>query len=263
MLVTLGVALLAAGGIKWVLERGIDGSKVGWIWLPVAALTLFEFLPVPYPTLPGKVPQAACRLTSDSTHPIVLNLPLGRCDGIGMVGDFDAAALLMQTAHHRPIIGGYVPRMTAMDRGAFEEGILGNLVLVQATASSPSPVEPRAEVVKDWVRRLAARGHPALKLLKLVAGEERIQRIVNPPDSPTTQRELQPLSPASASVEADRLGIGHIVAINPTRPQVRAALEYLQGLLDLSLLDGDGNFAFYRVNYPPAIAGPGSSGVAD
>ncbi|KPL07065.1 hypothetical protein AMJ86_06080 [bacterium SM23_57] len=248
MLVTLGAALLVAGGIKWLLENKRCGKKFKWLWIPVSVWIIFEFLPIPYPTLTAHIPKQAHQLPMDPLHPVVLNLPLGRGDGFGRIGDYDVSALLLQTAHHRPIIGGYLTRMRSVDKSALKNGVLGDILHIQSGKLKSSPMNPRSERIREMVRKWYVQRHPLIHLLEIVAGKEKIQRILHASNHRREKPEII-LHPESVVSEFDRLGVGYIIAISPSQPHVSVVLDYLSKSLDLSLLSEEGKYVFYRVNY--------------
>jgi len=251
VLVYLGIALLAAGGAKWLLEQKIANRRIEWLSIPIIALILFEFIPIPYPTLIATVPKQVYDLPLDVEHPAILNLPLGRGDGFRTVGEFDTRELLLQTVHHRPVIGGDVARMRAQDTAILEEGLLANVIQVQSLNLSQRASNLRGEGIKDVIRSWGIKGNPIIKVLRLVVGEKKMQQILNSP--PANQpHEIEPLARDQAMAEADRLGIGYVIAIDVSRPEVRAALDYLSHELDLTPIGVEGEFAYYKVNYHSA-----------
>lgn len=83
-----------------------------------AAVTLlaFELLPVPRTLHSGAVPDAYRFIASDPRQGRVLELPGGIRDGTSSLGDFSAATMFYQTLHERPILGGYLSRVSDLRR---------------------------------------------------------------------------------------------------------------------------------------------------
>ena len=111
VMVNLAIAILTA----------LAASQYRWRarWQPVAllALILFETIPSPAPIQPLPMPDAVDRrLAGDSNPGAVAELPVGLRDGFGEVGRFGNAALIHQMWHERPIVGGFVARLSASVR---------------------------------------------------------------------------------------------------------------------------------------------------
>jgi hypothetical protein len=251
VLVTLGMGLLAAGGLKWLMESGKLKRFLKWAWIPAILVVLLEYLSFPYPLIPVTMPKSASQLEVDPAHPAVLNLPVGRADGLGGIGEFDANSLMLQTVHGKPIIGGYLTRMRALDRAVLEEGVLSNIVLLQSSQLESHPADGRSQKIRNMIKKWAKENHPLYKVVQLIAGKDRIAKIISPAP-PAAVQKMEMVDSQSARTQFDDLGIGYIIAIHPSRAQVRAGLDYLSGLLDLTSLGSKGEYAFYRVNYFPS-----------
>ena len=101
IVVSLAMAVLAA---LWVRTRR---PAVGWV---LCAVAMVEQLACPVPLV--EVPRrAADEALSRRESGAVLELPFGYRDGFGMRGRFDETALLGQTVHHKPIVGGSLSRV--------------------------------------------------------------------------------------------------------------------------------------------------------
>ncbi len=98
IMVMLVIALLAAWGLRWLLQRGLAGRGVG---LLLSTLLLFEFLPAPYPLSLPDTPAWYATLAADKRPGALLNLPMN-WDRPGY--------LLYQTVHQKPLAVAYISR---------------------------------------------------------------------------------------------------------------------------------------------------------
>ncbi len=107
----LGLSLLFA----FALEAGLAaGGRKRWLGaMALVAAVAFEVLPAPRTLYSAAVPDvyriiAASR--EDSGR--ILELPTGIRDGTSSLGDFNASAQFFQTRHGRPLLGGYLSRVS-------------------------------------------------------------------------------------------------------------------------------------------------------
>jgi hypothetical protein len=110
----LGLSLLAAFALARLRERGHWRSA--WIAPLVAALLAFELLPAPRPLHSAAVPDVYSLVAADATYDEVgrlLELPTGVKDGTSSAGNFSALSSYFQTSHRRPMIGGYLSRVSS------------------------------------------------------------------------------------------------------------------------------------------------------
>jgi hypothetical protein len=104
VVVQLAVAVLGAMAV----------SSWNWTAPRVAALTAFlvmEGLAAPYPLYRLPAADAVDRILRASGAGIVVELPTGTRDGFGEWGRFDQRALVHQTLHGQPLVGGAVSRV--------------------------------------------------------------------------------------------------------------------------------------------------------
>ncbi len=71
----------------------------------------FELLPVPRTLYSAEIPAIYRTIAADPRPVRVLELPFGVRDGLSSVGDFSAASQFHQTAHGKPLVGGYLSRV--------------------------------------------------------------------------------------------------------------------------------------------------------
>jgi hypothetical protein len=81
------------------------------------------------------VPSLYTQLKDAALPGAVCELPLGLRDGFGETGAFDSAVLFAQTIHERPIVGGFVARLSPdIARGYQATPVLGSLLRLSAGA---------------------------------------------------------------------------------------------------------------------------------
>jgi hypothetical protein len=106
VVVQLAAAILAAG----VVARRAPQSTGGAGWL---LFLIIESFPHPTPLLSLPRPDAVDASIAASPVPgAVLELPAGMRDGFGMIGFFDHRTLIHQMRHERPVVGGFVARLS-------------------------------------------------------------------------------------------------------------------------------------------------------
>ncbi len=95
---------LAALGRRYPARRSAIQAAIG------LALVL-ELLPAPRTLHAVRVPAIYQVIAADAREVRVLELPFGISDGLLSIGNFSAAALVHQTVHQKPVIGGYLSRI--------------------------------------------------------------------------------------------------------------------------------------------------------
>jgi len=108
MLVISVIFALALGALVQRFPR-----RRGWILAGGALLLVLELLPVQRPLFDARVPGIYDRIAADPRNIRVLELPFGVRDGLSSFGDFSPATLVHQTRHGKPLIGGYLSRVSA------------------------------------------------------------------------------------------------------------------------------------------------------
>jgi hypothetical protein len=85
-------------------------------WLVTAAIgaaLLFELAPLPRPLYSAEIPGVFKTIADDPRDVRVLELPTGIRDGTSSTGQYSAAAQFHQTLHGKPLVGGYLSRVSA------------------------------------------------------------------------------------------------------------------------------------------------------
>ena len=107
----LVVAVLFGAALHWLGRRWPHRRRA--IVAAVAALLFIELLPAPRPVYSAAVPQIYNHIAAvrdDSVR--VLELPFGVRDGTRSVGNFTARSQYFQTVHRKPLVGGYLSRVS-------------------------------------------------------------------------------------------------------------------------------------------------------
>jgi hypothetical protein len=73
---------------------------------------LFELSPVPRLLYSASVPAFYTRVALDPRDVTLMELPVGVRDGTSSVGDFTARSQFFQTVHGKPLVGGYLSRVS-------------------------------------------------------------------------------------------------------------------------------------------------------
>jgi hypothetical protein len=110
IVVILGVSMLFAGalshlGDRWPRRRPLLLSAM-------ALGLLFELSPVPRLLYSASVPAFYTRVALDPRDVTLMELPVGVRDGTSSVGDFTARSQFFQTVHGKPLVGGYLSRVS-------------------------------------------------------------------------------------------------------------------------------------------------------
>lgn len=106
----LGTSVLMAGslaaiGARWPERRRLIGAVV-------AVLLVFELWPAPRTLYSAEISPIFDRIAADPRPVRVLVLPFGVRDGTWEAGNFRPRSLYNQTRHGKPIIGGYLSRVS-------------------------------------------------------------------------------------------------------------------------------------------------------
>ena len=129
VVVYLALAILAAIGTAW-LARQDRSRNVLALSLVLLALECAPAAPSVYRL---HVPSLYTQLKDASLPGAVCDLPLGLRDGFGETGAFDSEALFAQTIHERPIVGGFVARLSPdITRKYLATPVLGSLLRLSA-----------------------------------------------------------------------------------------------------------------------------------
>jgi hypothetical protein len=115
----LGLAVLTAAALAALARR--DPRRRSRVLAVASALLALELLPVPRTLYAVDVPAVYHTIGADPRPVRVLSVPAGIRDGLSSLGDFSATSQLYQTAHGKPLIGGYLSRVPAATKRAYRE----------------------------------------------------------------------------------------------------------------------------------------------
>ena len=138
VVVVLMVAMLGAMTIAHL--RRTHGSRTT-VAVALAALVL-DFWPA-HPSIPVERPAIYDTLASEPPG-VVLEIPLGLRDGFGERGALNHHALVFQTVHGHPQMGGFVARLSSRVESAYEhDPIVGPILAL--SEGKPAAEAPSAE----------------------------------------------------------------------------------------------------------------------
>jgi hypothetical protein len=121
VLAVLGLSILFAAALS-ALARGMSEWKVRPAYVRTFSVALvlalvIELLPAPRVLYSAEVPEVYQLITATTDEAgRVLELPTGMRDGTSSMGRFNPASQYFQTRHHRPLVGGYVSRVSPWRR---------------------------------------------------------------------------------------------------------------------------------------------------
>lgn len=142
VMVYLAVAMLVAIALAAQPRR-----RVAWL---LAALVFIEVLPIELPLLALDRPPVYSALARMPPGAL-LEIPFGVRDGFGELGRFDSRVLYYQTIHAKPLVGGFVARLSPNLAARYHESpALGVLLTLSAggTLAHTARDAARDEVTK-------------------------------------------------------------------------------------------------------------------
>jgi hypothetical protein len=111
ILVLLGIAAAMASALHAMVLRRPAARR--WTLSVITCLLFVELLPAPRAVYSAAIPSIYRTVAADPRPEVaVLELPFGLRDGTMSVGNFTARTQFYQTAHHKPILGGYLSRVS-------------------------------------------------------------------------------------------------------------------------------------------------------
>lgn len=152
----LGLSLLFAMALQALWRRKAAPARA-WVVAIVLVLAV-ELLPAPRALHSAAVPAVYDMIAASPWNPDdsgrLLELPTGVRDGTSSMGNFSPAAPFFQTRHRRPMIGGYLSRVSGWRKRTYR-----NLPMLRAlfTLSEGRPLP------EDWAREAYAFRHTFLR----------------------------------------------------------------------------------------------------
>jgi hypothetical protein len=137
----LAAAVLFATALEWIGRR-YPGRRRHVLAL-VAVLLVAELLPAPLTLHSAAVPRFYEQVAAAPEDVRVLELPTGVSDGTMSVGNFSGRYQFFQTAHGKPLIGGYLSRVSE-DRVSMLRRIevINALLVLSEGGTLPAAGEP-------------------------------------------------------------------------------------------------------------------------
>jgi hypothetical protein len=153
IVVALGVSVLFATalthlGRRWPQRRRIVLACVG-------IAMLFELLPAPRPLYSASVPAFYTRVAQDRRDVTLMELPVGVRDGTWSVGNFTARSQFFQTVHGKPLIGGYLSRVSRRRFVEMRQDVLLDALITLSEGGTLDRERESALVARgpDFIRR--------------------------------------------------------------------------------------------------------------
>jgi hypothetical protein len=144
----MGFCMLLASALVAITSRAPHRRRL--ILSIVAAALAFELLPAPRTLYSAEIPAVYRTIAADPRPVRVLDLPFGIRDGLSSTGDFSAASQFYQTLHGKPLIGGYLSRVSNQRKVSYRRLPVRSALI---TLSERRPLSARQA---DRARRAAA-----------------------------------------------------------------------------------------------------------
>ena len=130
----LAVTVMFGAALCWMGRRW-PRQRLALLAL-VGGLVLFELWPVPRKLYSARIPKVYAEITAAPDNVRVLHLPFGVRDGNSSEGNFRPSWQFFQTAHGKPLIGGYLSRVSRQRKTEIRsEPVLGALMALSEGTS--------------------------------------------------------------------------------------------------------------------------------
>jgi hypothetical protein len=136
VVVALGTAVLFAFALRALFARL---GRRAVLALAVGAALLFELAPAERELHPADIPSFYAKIAADPRPVSVLELPYGVRSGASNVGDFSAYTMFCQTAHGKPIVGGYLSRVSDRHERAYRRNKMADALLRLSAGETLTP----------------------------------------------------------------------------------------------------------------------------
>jgi hypothetical protein len=146
VVVVLGVAMLLAGALDDLSRRYPRHRRR--LVIGTLLLAIVELMPVPRQIYPATFPSIYTTIRNDPRQVTVIELPTGMLDGLSGLGKYSAISQFFQTAHGKPIVGGYLSRVSDARKSYLTTRPLLS-ALVKGSAGDPLTPEVRASALAD------------------------------------------------------------------------------------------------------------------
>jgi len=143
----LGLCLLFAYSLETIVGRLRLTSRATRYSLmsAIAVALILELIPAPRRLYSAAIPDVYQLLaTKDQTLGALLELPTGILDGTEMIGSFSASSQYYQTMHGRPLVGGYLSRVSRWTKAENERSPMLNAIFALSAGRNVTPDETSA-----------------------------------------------------------------------------------------------------------------------
>jgi len=140
----LGIAILFATALVALTRR--YPAKRRLIVTTVGALLLFELLPAPRPIYSAEIPHIYQQVKDAPGDIRLLELPVGARDGTSSVGNFTARSQFYQTFHEKPLVGGYLSRVSRKRIDAMRSNAMIDALIVLSEGGD-IPADTKARLI--------------------------------------------------------------------------------------------------------------------
>lgn len=137
----LAAVVVFATALEWVGRR--YPARRRQMLAVVAVLLVAELVPAPLTLHSAAVPRFYEQVAAAPEDVRVLELPTGISDGTGRVGNFSARYQFFQTAHGKPLIGGYLSRVSEDRVSTLRKiEVINALIVLSEGGTLPAAAEP-------------------------------------------------------------------------------------------------------------------------
>lgn len=143
----LGLAIMLAGALAALGERWPQRRRA--ITALVAVLLAMELWPAPRTLYSAEISRVYATIAQDPREVRVMTLPFGVRDGTSSIGNFRPRSQFNQTVHAKPLIGGYLSRISSrrIEKMRAEHPTLA--VLMKMSEPRPLTAEDKATLLGD------------------------------------------------------------------------------------------------------------------
>lgn len=139
IIVMLGVAAMFAAALVALAQRYPQQRRR--LLITVGLCAAVELMGAPRPLFSAAVPDVYTTIAADPRNVRVLDLPFGMLDGLSAVGDFNAAAQYYQTFHEKPLLGGYLSRVSERSKDLYQSLPIMRALMTLSERRALSPAD--------------------------------------------------------------------------------------------------------------------------
>ena len=153
IVVILGISMLFAAAVTYLGDRWPRRRRL--LLSAVAIALLFELLPAPRPLYSASAPAFYARVTQDRRDVTLMELPVGVRDGTSSIGNFTARSQFFQTVHGKPLVGGYLSRVSRKRMAEVRQDALLDALITLSEGGALDPAREAALVERgpEFIRR--------------------------------------------------------------------------------------------------------------